>query len=241
MAFTGWENVKPGEEFSIDEITAFYGDIGPYSMMEKPRRSLWGRCPLVVRAIAKKGLPGRFAAGEKVIAFLHHEGGSCTVAAFPESLFKEENFDMRSFVAAAEMQSLRNSHEAGGVWTEQFNARLYVQPYCPSLRELTPPYSEEDMKGVFKALSEKHGGYADFALASELFATGSEKFPHFAFALAGKPMGGENSPKLWDTWDVVLLFFGTDAERRVISAPLRAAAFWDQEKLRAFADGLAAE
>ncbi len=114
MAFNGWENVKPGEEFSIEEITAFYGDIGPYSMMERPRRSLWGRGPMVVRAIVKKEVPGRFAAGEKVFAFLRQQGANCAVAAFPENLFKEKNFDMRSFVAAAEMQSLRGTHEEGG-------------------------------------------------------------------------------------------------------------------------------
>ena len=242
MAFTGWENVKPGEEFSIEEITAFYGNIGPYSMMERPHRSLWGRCPMVVRAITKAAIPGRFAAGEKVLAFLKQEGSNCSVAAFPEAMFKEENFDMRSFVAAAEMQSLRNTpHEEGGAWTEQYSARLFVQPYCPSLRELTPPYEEADMEGVFRALAEKHGAYADFALASEIFSTGSEKFPRFAFALASKPMGGENSPKLWDAWDVVLLFFNAEADRQAIAAPLRSVAFWDQPKLKLFADGLFAQ
>ena len=104
MAFTGWENVKPGEEFSIEEITAFYGNIGPYSMMERPHRSLWGRCPMVVRAITKAAIPGRFAAGEKVLAFLKQEGSNCSIAAFPEAMFKEENFDMRSFVADDEME-----------------------------------------------------------------------------------------------------------------------------------------
>ena len=29
MAFSGWDNVKPGEEFSIDEIAAHYGILGP--------------------------------------------------------------------------------------------------------------------------------------------------------------------------------------------------------------------
>ena len=39
MAFNGWENVKEGEEFSAEEIAAFYGKLGPYSLLEPLRRS----------------------------------------------------------------------------------------------------------------------------------------------------------------------------------------------------------
>ena len=43
MRFSGWEHVKPGEEFSIDEISAFYGVLGPYHMLEKVSFTRWGR------------------------------------------------------------------------------------------------------------------------------------------------------------------------------------------------------
>ncbi len=236
MAFTGWENAKPGEEFSVDEITAFYGSIGPYSLLERPRRSLWGRCPLVAKCVVKNGIPGKFEPGARVIAFLRQEGSNCTVAAFPEALFEKENA-MRTIVASAEMQSLKNA-PLGGAWTEQYSAQLYLQPYTPELRELCPPYAPEDMESIFKSLADKHGSYGDFALASGLFATGSEAFPNFAFALARA--GAEDARgKIYEPWDVVLIFFGKAPASAVLAAPLRAVAFWDQEKLAAFADILA--
>ena len=60
MAFNGWEHVKEGEEFSVEEIAAFYGTLGPYSLIEPVRRSLWGRYPLMVRAVAAEGVEGLF-------------------------------------------------------------------------------------------------------------------------------------------------------------------------------------
>ena len=236
MAFTGWENAKPGEEFSVDEITAFYGSIGPYSLLERPKRSLWGRCPLVAKCIVKDGIPGKFEAGARVLAFLRQEGTNCTVAAFPETLFKTDE-STRSVIASAEMRSLKDA-PLGGPWTMRHNAQLFIQPYTPELRELTPPYAPGDMEGVFKKLAEKHGSFGDFALASELFATGTEDFPHFAFALART--GAEDSRgKIYEPWDVVLIFFGKAPGNAVLAVPLRAAAFWDQEKLAEFAAALA--
>ena len=169
---------------------------------------------------------------------MSHEGNNCTVAAFPEALFEKQ--EMRAVVASAEMYSMKNS-PVGGLWSIQYNARLFVQPYTPSLRELEPPYSLEDMDGVFKKLAEKHGSYGDFALASELFATGAEYFAHFAFALAKSGADDAHGIKLHDAWDVVLLFFGKPPQNAVLSVPLRGVAFWDGEKLAKFAGALARE
>ncbi|MBP3730424.1 MAG: hypothetical protein J6I40_03005 [Mailhella sp.] len=235
MAFTGWENARAGEEFSLDEITSFYGNIGPYSLLELPRRSLWGRFPLVARAVAKDGVPGKFKPGERVIAFLQREGNNCSVAAFPAGLVDQKG--IRSVIAAAEMQSLKNSMQ-GGLWTEQFNARLYVQPYTPELRKLEPPYKEEDMDGIFKKLADAHGQYGDFALASEPFSSGANAFPNFAFALASQGADAAPGVKLYSPWDVVLLFFGKPPSTTVLAVPLRAVAFWDQDKICSFAEGL---
>ena len=70
MRFSGWENVKPGEEFSIDEISAFYGILGPYHMLEKVSFTRWGRYPFMVRAVAKDGVENLFEPGEKVRVFM---------------------------------------------------------------------------------------------------------------------------------------------------------------------------
>ena len=95
MSFSGWKNVNPGEEFSIDEIAAHYGILGPYYLLEAPSFTRWGRYPLMVRAVAKDGVENLFAPGEKVRVFMRPMPGENGVAdydlkAFPENIFDTE-------------------------------------------------------------------------------------------------------------------------------------------------------
>jgi hypothetical protein len=125
MSFSGWKNVKPGEEFSIDEIAAHYGILGPYYLLESPSFTRWGRYPLMVRAVAKDGVENLFEPGEKVRVFMRPMPGENGVAdydlkAFPENIFENEE-TLRRFIDMAEERAIHQSDPKGDEpWSEMF-------------------------------------------------------------------------------------------------------------------------
>ncbi len=245
MAFTGWEHVKEGEEFSVEEIAAFYGTVGPYSLLEAARRSLWGRYPLMVRAVAAKGVEGLFEPGEKVRLFLREEGGSYTLKAFPESLFEKED-SYRPFIGMAEEKAVQSSSPSGNEeWTDMFCARDYCLPYCDALMELNPPYTDAQMEELYRSFADRYAEYDDrCAMISGLYRTGAEKFSAFCFALAKEGLNMPDGSRCFAPWDVVLLFLEVKGEGElgeVATVPLRMVNFYDGDKLKAFAERLAAQ
>lgn len=243
MAFTGWENVKEGEEFSVEEIAAFYGIVGPYSLLEAARRSLWGRYPLMVRAVAAKGVEGLFEPGEKVRLFLREEGGSYTLKAFPENLFEKED-SYRPFIGMAEEKAVQSSSPSGNEeWTDMFCARDYCLPYCESLMELTPPYTDAQMEELYRSFADRYAEYDDrCAMLSGLYRTGAEKFSAFCFALAKEGLNMPDGSRCFAPWDVVLLFLEVRENGElgeVATVPLRMVNFYDGDKLKSFAERLA--
>ena len=242
MSFTGWENAKKGEEFSLEEIAAFYGTVGPYSMIGPMRRSLWGRYPLTAPAVAANGVEGLFEPGEKVRLFLREEGSGYTLKAFPESLFeKEESY--RPFIGMAEEKAVQSSSPSGNEeWTDMFCARDYFLPYCDSLMALTPPYTDEQMEELYRSFAEKYAEYdGRCAMISGLYRTGAKKFSAFCFALTRDGLNLPDGSRCFAPWDVVLLFLEMKGEGElgeVATVPLRMVNFYDGEKLKAFAEML---
>lgn len=245
MAFNGWEHVKEGEEFSLEEIAAFYGSVGPYAMLETMRPSLWGRFPLMVRAVATEDVKGLFSQGDKVRVFLRQEGDSCTLKAFPENFFdKKESY--LPFIGMAEEKAVQSSSPSGKEpWTDMFCARDYYLPYCDSLAALTPPYSDPQMEELYRSFAEKYAEYdGRCAMISGPYRTGAGKFSAFCFALAGEGLDMPDGSRCFAPWDVVLLFFEMkdDGEfGEVATVPLRMVNFYDADKLRAFAELLAGQ
>lgn len=243
MAFSGWENVKQGEEFSVEEIAAFYGTVGPYSLLEPVRRSLWGRYPLMVRAVAAEGVEGLFEPKERVRLFLRKEGNGYALKAFPESMFERED-SYRPFIGMAEEKAVQSSSPSGSEeWTDMFCARDYYLPYCDSLLELTPPYTDAQMEELYRSFAEKFAEYdGRCAMISGLYRTGAETFSAFCFALAREGLDMPDGSRCFAPWDVVLLFLEMKGEGElgeVATVPLRMVNFYDGEKLRAFAGLLA--
>ena len=243
MAFTGWENVKAGEEFSVEDIASFYGKVGPYSLLEPLRHSLWGRYPLVVRAVAAEGVEGLFEPKEKVRLFLRKEGDGYALKAFPENLFENKDSYL-PFIGMAEEKAVQNSSPSGNEpWTDMFCARDYHLPYCDSLLALTPPYTDEQMEDLYRSFAEKFAEYdGRCAMISGLYRTGAEKFSAFCFALAKEGFNLPDGSRCFAPWDVVLLFLEMKGEGElgeVATVPLRMVNFYDGDKLRAFAEVLA--
>ncbi len=243
MAFNGWENVKEGEEFSVQEITAYYGSVGPYSLLGPLQRSLWGRYPLMAQAVALDGVEDAFKPGQRVRLFLREEGEGYEIKAFPERLFDKED-SYRPFIGMAEEKFVQNSSPTGNEpWTDMFCARDYCQPYCDSLMELKPPYTDEQMEELYRSFADKYAEYdGRCAMISGLYRTGAEKFSAFCFALAREGLNMPDGSRLFAPWDVVLLFLeikdgGEIGE--VATVPLRMVNFYDGEKLKAFAEKLA--
>lgn len=245
MAFNGWEQAGEGEEFSVEEVAAFYGSVGPYAMLEPMRSSLWGRYPLMVRAVVSEDVPDLFKKGERARVFLRREGNGYTLRAFPENLFdKKESY--ASFIRMAEEKSVQTSSPSGKEeWTDMFCARDYLLPYCDALMELNPPYTDVQMEELYRSFADRYAEYdGRCAMISGLYRTGSEKFSAFCFALAGEGLNMPDGSRCFAPWDVVLLFFemkegGEFGE--VATVPLRMVNFYDGEKLRAFADMLAVQ
>ena len=250
MSFSGWKNVKPGEEFSIDEIAAHYGILGPYYMLESPSLTRWGRYPFMVRAVAKDGVENLFEPGEKVRVFLRPipgEGGvsDYDLKAFPENIFDSEE-TLRRFIDMAEERAIHQSDPTGDEpWTEMFSAKEYRMPYCEALIGLEPPYSEEDMLKLYRVFADQNAEVErNYAILSGLYRTGAERFSGFCFALAREGMDDEAGKRLVAPWDVVLLFFELDAEGAILNSatvPLRMVNFYKPDKLKAFAEKLAEE
>lgn len=243
MAFTGWENAKEGEEFSAQEIAAHYGSLGPYSLLEAPRASRWGRYPLMVRAVAMDGVEGLFKPGEKVRVFMR-PGDSVSFTAFPEEMFEKES-SLRPFIGMAEENAVKRSQPTDDEpWTDMFCARDYWLPYCDELQGLEPPYTDDEMEKLYRVLADKYAEHAGGAMISGLYATGAEVFCGFCFALA-KEASYSPDGALWVApWDVVLLFFELKEGNeigRVATVPLRYVNFYDSAKLKAMAEALAVE
>lgn len=243
MAFNGWENVKQGEEFSIEEIAAFYGKVGPYSLLEPVKSSLWGRYPLMVRAVAADGVEGLFQPKEKVRLFLRKEGDGCSFKAFPENMFEKKDSYL-PFIGMAEEKAVQSSSPSGGEpWTDMFCARDYYLPYCDSLLALEPPYTDEQMEKLYRDFAETYAEYdGRCAMISGPYRTGAEKFSAFCFALAREGFNLPDGSRCFAPWDVVLLFLelkGDGELGEVATVPLRMVNFYDGEKLRAFAELLA--
>ena len=248
MKFSGWENVKPGEEFSIDEIAAYYGILGPYHMLEAPSLTRWGRYPFMVRAIAKDGVEGLFEPMEKVRVFMRPMPGEKGVAdydvkAFPENIFENEE-TQRRFIDMAEERAIHQSDPKGDEpWSEMFSAKEYRMPYCEALLGLEPPYSEEDMLKLYRVFADQNAEVERrYAMLSSLYRTGAERFSGFCFALAREGMDDEEGKRLVAPWDVVLLFFELDKDGGILNSatvPLRMVNFYKPDKLKAFADKLA--
>ena len=248
MKFSGWENVKPGEEFSIDEIAAYYGTLGPYHMLEAPSLTRWGRYPFMVRAIAKDGVEGLFEPMEKVRVFMRPMPGEKGVAdydvkAFPENIFENEE-TQRRFIDMAEERAIHQSDPKGDEpWTEMFSAKEYRMPYCEALIGLEPPYSDEDMLKLYRVFADQNAEVERrYAMLSSLYRTGAERFSGFCFALAREGMDDEEGKRLVAPWDVVLLFFELDKDGGILNSatvPLRMVNFYKPDKLKAFADKLA--
>ncbi len=247
MSFSGWENVKPGEEFSLEEISAYYGVIGAYSMLEAPSRSFWGRFPFMVRAIAKDGVEGMFEPGEKVRVFLRPIPGEDGVdgydlRAFPENIFDKPE-TLRRFIDMAEERAIHQSDPDGSEpWSEMFCAKEYRMPYCDALLELEPPYSEGDMEKLYRVFADKNAEFdGRCAMLSGLYRTGAERFSGFCFALARQGMEGPDGDCWFAPWDVVLLFFEFEENgdvKNVATVPLRMVNFYKPDKLKAFAEEL---
>ena len=247
MRFSGWENVKPGEEFSIDEISAFYGILGPYHMLEKVSFTRWGRYPFMVRAVAKDGVEGLFEPGEKVRVFMRPLPGEdgvrdYDVKAFPENIFENEE-TLRRFIDMAEERAIHQSDPKGDEpWTEMFCAKEYRMPYCEALVGLEPPYSEEDMLKLYRVFADQNAEVERrYALLSGLYRTGAERFSGFCFALAREAVDDAEGNRLVGPWDVVLLFVELDAEGAILNSatvPLRMVNFYKPDKLKAFAESL---
>lgn len=243
MAFNGWENVKQGEEFSIEEIAAFYGKVGPYSLLEPVKSSLWGRYPLMVRAVAADGVEGLFQPKEKVRLFLRKEGDGCSFKAFSENMFEKKDSYL-PFIGMAEEKAVQSSSPSGGEpWTDMFCARDYYLPYCDSLLALEPPYTDEQMEKLYRDFAETYAEYdGRCAMISGPYRTGAEKFSAFCFALAREGVNLPDGSRCFAPWDVVLLFLelkGDGELGEVATVPLRMVNFYDGEKLRAFAELLA--
>ena len=243
MAFNGWEHVKEGEEFSVEEIAAFYGTLGPYSLIEPVRRSLWGRYPLMVRAVAAEGVEGLFEPKEKVRLFLRKEGEDYALKAFPENLFDNKEHYC-PFIGMAEEKAVQSSSPSGHeAWTDMFCARDYYLPYCDSLLELDPPYTDAQMEELYRSFADRFAEYdGRCAMISGLYRTGAEKFSAFCFALAREGLDLPDGSRCFAPWDVVLLFLemrGDGELGEVATVPLRMVNFYDGEKLRAFAGLLA--
>lgn len=243
MTFKGWDQAKQGEEFSVEEIAAFYGTVGAYAMLEPMRRSLWGRYPLMVRAVTTEAVEGLFEAGEKVRVFLRQEGDGYALKAFPEHLFENKE-SYRPFIGMAEEKAIQSSSPTGReAWTDMFCARDYCLPYCDSLMALTPPYSDADMEKLYRSFADTYAEYDErCAMISGLYRTGAEKFSAFCFALAREGLDLPDGSRCFAPWDVVLLFLemtGEDELGEVATVPLRMVNFYDGEKLRAFAETLA--
>ena len=243
MAFNGWEHVKKGEEFSVEEIAAFYGTVGPYSLLEAARSSLWGRYPLMVRAVAAKGVEGLFEPGEKVRLFLREEGSGYALKAFPETLFEKED-SYRPFIRMAEEKAVQTSSPAGNEeWTDMFCAWDYCLPYCDALAELNPPYTDTQMEELYRSFADTYAEYDHrCAMLSGPYRTGAEKFSAFCFALAREGLDMPDGSRCFAPWDVVLLFLELKAGGElgeVATVPLRMVNFYDAEKLRTFAERLA--
>ncbi len=236
MAFNGWENVKQGEEFSIEEIAAFYGKVGPYSLLEPVKNSM-------VRAVAAEGVEGLFQPKEKVRLFLRKEGDDCSLKAFPENMFEKKDSYL-PFIGMAEEKAVQSSSPSGGEpWTDMFCARDYYLPYCDSLLALEPPYTDEQMEKLYRDFAETYAEYDDrCAMISGPYRTGAEKFSAFCFALAREGLNLPDGSRCFAPWDVVLLFLELKGEGElgeVATVPLRMVNFYDGEKLRAFAELLA--
>ena len=248
MKFSGWENVKPGEEFSIDEIAAYYGILGPYHMLEAPSLTRWGRYPFMVRAIAKDGVEGLFEPMEKVRVFMRPMPGEKGVAdydvkAFPENIFENEE-TQRRFIDMAEERAIHQSDPKGDEpWSEMFSAKEYRMHYCEALIGLEPPYSDEDMLKLYRVFADQNAEVERrYAMLSNLYRTGAERFSGFCFALAREGMDDEEGKRLVAPWDVVLLFFELDKDGGILNSatvPLRMVNFYKPDKLKAFADKLA--
>ena len=248
MKFSGWENVKPGEEFSIDDIAAYYGVLGPYSMLEAPSLTRWGRYPFMVRAIAKDGVEGLFEPMEKVRVFMRPMPGENGVAdydikAFPEEIFDKEE-TLRRFIDMAEERAIHQSDPKGDEpWTEMFSAKEYRMPYCEALIGLEPPYSDEDMPKLYRVFADQNAEVERrYAMLSGLYRTGAERFSGFCFALAREGMDDEAGNRLVAPWDVVLLFFELDKDGGILNSatvPLRMVNFYKPDKLKDFAEKLA--
>ena len=243
MAFNGWENVKEGEEFSVEEIAAFYGKVGSYALLEPMRSSLWGRYPLMVRAMTTERVEGLFEPKERVRLFLRKDGDGYALKAFPESVFdrKESYFP---FIGMAEEKAVQSSSPSGSEpWTDMFCARDYYLPYCEELQQLRPPYADEQMEKLYRDFADKYAEYDDrCAMISGPYRTGAGKFSAFCFALARDGLNMPDGSRCFAPWDVVLLFLelkdgGEIGE--VAKVPLRMVNFYDGEKLRAFAELLA--
>ena len=250
MAFNGWENVKPGEEFSIEEISAYYGTLGPYSMLEAPSRSLWGRFPFMVRAIARDGVEGLFEPGEKVRVFFRPVPGEGGVGGYDLRAFPEDIFDkpetLRRFIDMAEERAIHQSDPRGDEpWSEMFSAKEYRMPYCEALLGLEPPYSEEEMFKMYRAFADRNAEMdRRYAMLSGLFKTGAERFSGFCFALAREGLDDAEGRRLFAPWDVVLLFFEfaeNGDTQNIATVPLRMVNFYKADKLKEFAEKLAQE
>lgn len=242
MAFNGWENVKEGEEFSAEEIAAFYGKLGPYSLLEPLRRSLWGRYPLMVRAVAFDGVEGMFKPGERVRLFLREEEDGYNLTAFPEHMLEKEG-SLRPFIGMAEEKAIQSSSPAWNEkWTDMFCARDYCLPFCDSLMKLEPPYTDEQMEELYRSFADEYAEHdGRCAMISGLYRTGAKRFSAFCFALAREGMEDPDGSRYFAPWDVVLLFFELNEEGEfgaVATVPLRLVNFYDPEKLRTFAETL---
>lgn len=243
MAFNGWEHAKEGEEFSVEEIAAFYGTVGPYAMLEPMRRSLWGRYPLMTRAVAAEDVEGLFKAGERARVFLRREGDGYAIKAFPEQLF-EKRESYRPFIGMAEEKAVQSSSPSlNEAWTDMFCARDYCLPYCDELTALTPPYTDAEMETLYRSFADKYAEYdGRCAMISGLYRTGAEKFSAFCFALAREGLNLPDGSRCFAPWDVVLLFLEMKGEGElgeVATVPLRMVNFYDGEKLRKFSETLA--
>lgn len=242
MAFNGWENVKEGEEFSVEEIAAFYGRLGPYSLLEPLRRSLWGRYPLMTRAVAADGVEGLFKPGEKVRLFLREEDDGYKMTAFPEHLFDKEG-SLRPFIGMAEEKAVQSSAPSWNEkWTDMFCARDYCLPFCDALQQLEPPYTEEQMEELYRSFADTYAEHENrCAMISGLYRTGATRFSAFCFALAREGMEAPDGSCYFAPWDVVLLFFELKEGGEfgaVATVPLRLVNFYDPKKLKAFAETL---
>ncbi len=250
MAFSGWDNAAPGEEFSVEEIAAYYGTIGPYSMLEAPSLSRWGRFPFMVRALAKNGVEGLFEPDTKVRVFMRPMPGANGVMDYDIRAFPEDIFDkpetLRRFIDMAEERAVHQSDPKGDEpWSEMFSAKEYRMPYCEALLGLEPPYSDEDMLKMYRAFADQNAEIdRRCAILSGLFRTGAERFSGFCFALAREGLDDPDGKRLFAPWDVVLLFFEFEENgdiRNVATVPLRMVNFYVPEKLKAFADKIGTE